>query len=173
MMLITYLSLIGRHGNCLPYRPQDRESMCDRFYTPEVDFVYVPHDRNGDFYLLLRSLNQAFDLIQSNLEDCNGLLLVEVLCHFLFPPCGNVSVLEPPTSVCEEVCLYAVGLCSEQIQPVLELLEQNSIILGVAGLTSINCSNTGEYLEPLPHCCSYFGAEIRKSVLTLSVIRSL
>ena len=134
--------------------------------------MYVPHDRKGNFYLLLRSLNRALDLTQHTLVDCNG-PFIEVLCHFLFPPCGNVSVLEPPTSVCEEVCRYAVGLCSEQIQLLLELLEQNGVILEGAGLTSINCSNTGEFLEPLPHCCSYVGAEIRKSVLTLSVIDAL
>ena len=169
--LYNFFNSIGRHGNCVPYRPQERESLCDRFYTPGVDFVYVPYDRIGDFYLILDSLIESMVLTQSIFEDCNGPIM-EVFCHFLFPPCGNVSVFEPPTSVCEDVCHYMDGVCSEQLQQLLETLEQmRGVIIGntivppeEAGLTPINCSNTGEYLEPLPHCCSNAGVEIRKSV---------
>ena len=164
-------SSIGRHGNCVPYRQQDLPSICDRFYTSGVDFVYDPYERDGDIYTLLRSLNRILLLIQSTLEDCNG-PIVEVLCHFWFPPCGNTSVVKSPTSVCEEACRYVFGLCSEQWQEILDMVEENGFITGDSGLSSINCSNTGEYLEPLPHCCSYVGVEIRMSVPYLSYISS-
>ena len=114
-------------------------------------------------FFLLKSLNLILYLIQSTLEDCNG-PIVEVLCHFLFPPCGNVSVVKSPTSVCEEVCRYVFELCSEQWEEILETLKDASFVFEASILSSINCSNTGEYLEPLPHCCSYVGVEIRMSV---------
>ena len=138
----------------MPYRQQDIPSVCDRFYTSGVDFVYDPYDRDEDFFFVLRSLNRVLLLIESTLEDCNG-PIVEVLCHFLFPPCGNVSVIKSPTSVCEEVCRYVFGLCSEQWKEILETLEDKGFVFETSILSSINCSNTGEYLEPLPHCCSY------------------
>ena len=153
----------------MPYRPQQIKNVCDKFYMPGVDFVYVPYDRlDGNLYNLVNSLNQVLIVIQDIVEDCGPAL--EIICHFLFPPCGNVSILEPPTSVCEEVCHYMVGLCPEKWQRAMELFEVSRSITNATGLSLINCSNTGEYLEPLPHCCSYTGVEIRMSLPYLYII---
>ena len=84
-----------------------------------------------------------------------------ILCHFALPPCGNVTVFEPPTSVCEDVCNYLRSLCPEEFLQVSEYFRIRTD-LARYGLTMINCSNTGEYLEPLEHCCSDLTIKIRE-----------
>ena len=77
-----------------------------------------------------------------------------VFCHFLLPPCGNSTVFELPTSVCMETCKNVQELCSLEWEEILTYFEENYNFLRPRGLTFINCNNTGEYLNPLPHCCS-------------------
>ena len=86
----------------------------------------------------------------------------EVLCHYYLPPCGNATVFELPTSVCEDVCEHLENLCPEVVREIDIFFETNKEILAPYGLTMINCSNTGDYLPPIQHCCSSLGIDIRK-----------
>ena len=85
-----------------------------------------------------------------------------ILCHYFLPPCGNETVFEPPSSVCEETCDYLRYLCPEEFEALMEYFRSREHILGRLGVTMINCSNTGEYIAPLDHCCSDLNIEIRK-----------
>ena len=165
-MFVNFMPLlfVGMETVFLIIHAQETKNVCDKFYTPGVDFVYVPSDRlNGNIHNLLDSLNRVTLLIENAIEGCIPAL--QVFCHVSLPPCGDLSIFEPPTSVCEEVCRYIVRLCPEQWQEMMDLIEVSRRTGSGTGLSLINCSNTGEHLEPLPHCCSYAGVEIRMSVL--------
>ena len=86
----------------------------------------------------------------------------EVLCHYYLRPCGNATVFELPTSVCEDVCKHLENLCPEVVREIDIFFETNKEILAPYGLTMINCSNTGDYLPPIHHCCTSLGIDIRK-----------
>ena len=77
-----------------------------------------------------------------------------------FPPCGNLSVVSPPTVICEDVCRYMMGLCGAQWEAAVQLVKIGTSVLTNLGLTFINCSHTAEYVEPLSHCCSDSGIEL-------------
>ena len=161
MKMCTIFS-VYRFGNCVPFKIRQRGTPCDALYTPGVDHVYISNRRRGG----------NFDQYLSYVED-SGLVLnvipercidpaLRVLCHFFLPPCGNSTFFEPPTSVCMEACNYLAEICPFEWEQVVAYFEVNDYWLRPNGLTFINCSNTGEYLDPLPHCCSDVGVNIRK-----------
>ena len=86
----------------------------------------------------------------------------KVLCHYYLPTCGNSTVFEPPTSVCEDVCEHLRNLCPDQFQQLSLHFLLNADVLAPAGLTMINCMNTGDYISPLQHCCSDLDIKIRE-----------
>ena len=93
-------------------------------------------------------------------DNCRDPAL-QVLCHYYFPPCGNSTIFEPPTSVCMEACNYLQDICPNEWREVVAYFDENDSIVRSYGATFINCSNTGEYLDPLPYCCSDVGIDIR------------
>ena len=118
-----------RHGNCVPYRPQEEVHVCDQFYTAGVDFVYVPYNTtSGDFFMLYEAIADVSSVILNTVEGCDGRAL-EIVCRYLFPPCGNISALSPPAVICEEVCHYMMGLCREQYEEAFQLAELGRNIL--------------------------------------------
>ena len=86
----------------------------------------------------------------------------KILCHYYLPTCGNETVFEPPTSVCEETCEYLRYLCPMEFEGLAEYFRIRDADLRPLGVTMINCSNTGDYLDPLDHCCSTLDIEPRK-----------
>ena len=136
---------------------------CDDLFQQGVDYVYIPNTRTGgdlrSYLRFFRDTDLAFQLAPDKCKREAQL----VLCHHFLPPCGNSTVFEPPTSVCKDVCNYLRSLCLVEYEFVLDYFQQRPGLL-LAGLTLINCSNTGEYIEPLPHCCSDVGIDIRKSL---------
>lgn len=143
-----------RFGKCVPYKTREKGNQCDFLYTPDVDNVYVSFQRE----------NETFDDYIDFVESAGLLPIVlprkcidpfmRVFCHFLLPPCGNSTVLELPTSVCMESCKYVQEICPLEWEKLLAHFEPNEPFLRRNGVTLFNCSNTGEYLNPLPHCCS-------------------
>lgn len=130
-------------------------------YTQEVTYVYVPFTRVGylEGYLsFFQDTQLTFDLVP---EECVDEARV-ILCHYFLPPCGNITVFEPPTSVCEDVCEYLRSLCPTEFELVEAYFEQRADLLTQYGLTMINCSDTGEYLNELDHCCSDLSIDICK-----------
>ena len=151
-----------RFGNCVPFKIRQRGTPCDDLYTPGVDHVYISNQRsdgNFDQYLyFVEESRIVFDVIPERCIDPAQ----RVLCHFFLPPCGNSTFFEPPTSVCMEACNYLAEICPFQWEQVVAYFEENDYRLRPDGLTFINCSNTGEFLDPLPYCCSDVGVEIRR-----------
>ena len=151
-----------RLGNCVPYKVHEQSIPCDAFYTPGVDHVYVSHQRLGgdlDRYITVTEQNAGL-LLAIFQNECRD-PAIRVLCHFFLPPCGNSTVFEPPTSVCKEACNYLRDICPSEWEQVVAYFEESDDRLRPDGLTLINCNNTGEYLNPLPHCCSDVGVDIR------------
>ena len=145
----------------MPYKIRERGNPCDLLYTAKVDHVYIPNRRTGgdiDSYLDL--VEDAGLIINVVPDKCHDPALL-VLCHFYFPPCGNATFFEPPTSVCIDACKFLQELCPFEYEQVLGYFGENDLWLRPKGLTFINCSNTGEYLDPLSYCCSDVGVEIR------------
>ena len=92
-------------------------------------------------------------------DECQDLAL-RILCHYFLPPCGNSTTFKPPTSVCMETCNYMQETCPNEWNLVLAYFEEVDISARNHGATFINCSDTGQYLNPLPHCCSNLGIAI-------------
>ena len=162
--------LTHSYGNCVPFDTSTLPSRtpCDDLFQQGVDYVYIPYTRTGgDLRSYLRFLVDIDIAFQLAPDRCKREAQL-ILCHYFLPPCGNSTVFEPPTSVCKDVCNYLRNLCPVEYEFMLEYFQQQPS-LSQAGLTFINCSNTGEYIEPLPHCCSDVGIDIRKS-LKLSLL---
>ena len=157
-------SCLHSYGNCVPYDTNTIPSgtPCNDLFQQRVDYVYIPYTRTGgdlrSYLGFLRDVNFVFQLAPQCKREAQL-----ILCHYFLPPCGNSTVLKPPTSVCKDVCNYLRSLCPVEYEFVLDYFQQRPGLL-LAGLTLINCSNTGEYIEPLPHCCSDVGIDIRKSL---------
>ena len=89
------------------------------------------------------------------------------ICYYYFPPCGNTTHFQPPNAVCSETCYYFTeGLCQEAWERALSLIQEvdrinNTIFM--YNLQPPNCSQPGEILDSLPHCCSDAGIVVRKS----------
>ena len=151
-----------RFGNCVPYEVHEQTIPCDAFYTPGVDHIYVSYQRlGGDFDRYINVIEQSASLFLAVFQDECRDPAIQVLCHFFLPPCGNSTVFEPPTSVCKEACNYLREICPSEWEQVVAHFEANDDWLAPNGLHFINCSNTGEYLDPLPYCCSDVGVDIR------------
>ena len=159
-----------RFGNCLPYKIRERGNPCDLVYTEGIDYIYLPDRRTGgdiDRYL---NLVEDASLILSLVPDKCLDPALRVLCHFYFPPCGNSTHFQSPTSVCIEFCNYLQELCPFEWGQAIAFFEENDSRLRPQGLTFINCSNTGEYLDPLSYCCSDVGLQIRMFIVIIGVI---
>ena len=84
-------------------------------------------------------------------------MVKEVECHYRFPPCGNSSVFQLLTSVCENVCEYFRSLCFDVYNDLDVYYTSNAAIYEQRGMKAINCSNTGDSLDQLEHCCTDLG----------------
>jgi len=139
-----------RSGRCKPFQIEDHGTLCAALYTPGVDYVYTKHGR--------AAINLIdIDILYTNTPVCGITTwciesITKVWCHIILPSCGNSSMFEPPTSVCEDTCNYVKEKCHYMWELYIKATRSS--------LTPINCSNTGEYLDPLPHCCSDVGVDI-------------
>ena len=156
-----------RFGNCVPYIDSESVNPCDHIYRPGVDLVYISLAwRGGDLSRYIKDIDRtqnAFDLIPESSAACRDMAIL-ALCHHFLPPCGNITHFEPPTAVCEVVCRYISQICPEQWELFSSIVENADNL--PSGFTFINCSNTGEYLQPLPYCCVDAGIQIRKYILS-------
>ena len=141
-IFISFCFWISFGGICQPYR--GGSTLCDGEFDETIN---VHTSRNVQSQEVLTStLNNvisfsSFDTVSSHCQN----LIRSVLCLHYYTPCGLDAAL---VSICPEECFYVQNSCS-QIWNDLERL------LKVSGtdLRFINCSNPGEILDPLPHCC--------------------
>ena len=147
------------YGNCVPFDSSSLDSgtFCDDLLQQGVDYVYIPYtEEGGDLRSYLNTfanLNLVFKIIPDRCKREATL----ILCHSFLPPCGNSTVYEPPTSICEDDCNYVRDLCPVEYLGAAEYFRQQRNY-------SFTCSNTGEFLDTLPHCCSDVGVDVRKSL---------
>ena len=155
---------IYRYGNCVPYDTSIlvKGTPCDDLVIQNVDYVFIPHNRAfGNLQYFLRILGDVELIFSFVPEICRDEAKL-VFCHYFFPTCGNSTVFEPPTSICEDTCNQLRSLCPVEWELARDYFETRPN-LGTLGFTMINCSNTGEYLPP-SHCCEDLGIEIRKCI---------
>ena len=116
--------------------------------------MYLSSQRaRGDFETYLDYFGDTqlfFNLIPDECID----VARKVLCHYFLPTCGNSTVFEPPASVCQDVCEHLRNLCPVLFEQLRLHFLRNAPLLAPNGLTMINCSNTGDFIEPLNHCCT-------------------
>ena len=158
-------------GSCVPYKIREEGGTpCDVVYTAGVDYFYLSNRRtDGDIDRYLDLVEDSELITNVVPEKCFDPAL-RILCHFYFPPCGNSTIFQSPTSVCIEFCNYLQETCPFEWEIVIGYFEENDFWLRPIGLTFINCSNTGEYLDPLPYCCSDVGLQIRMFSFIIGVI---
>ena len=162
------------YGNCVPYDLSSASlgTPCDELFQQGVDYVYMPYTRVGGqlspYLSFFEDTHIAFQLAPDRCKRQTQL----AMCHYFLPPCGNSTVFKPPTSVCDDICNHLFDLCPAEFEFALQYFEQRPGLVQ-AGLSFINCSNTGEYLEPLPYCCSDVGVSIRKLLMSYSLIPRL
>jgi len=82
-------------------------------------------------------------------------LIQSVLCLYYYSPCGFNGTLTSPVSICPEECFYVQNECTGTWNQLAGLLG-----ISGSGLGFINCSNPGQILDPLPHCCVDAGVTI-------------
>ena len=160
---VNWVLFICRYGNCVPYNAREMPTPCDDFYESGVDYVYIPYERiGGSFSMFMRNIVRFGPQLLASLESCYETAR-RVICHFYLPPCGNSTHFQPPTSVCGNTCHQLRDLCPTEWDRVVETFEQNRIILEVDGFLFIDCEDTGQYLSPLPYCCSKAGVNACES----------
>ena len=125
--------------------------------------MFIPYNRaGGDLEYFLSFVGDTELALSFVPEICRDETKL-VLCHYFLPPCGNSTVFEPPTSVCEDTCNYLRSLCPNEWILAREYFEARPPLVR-NGFTMINCSNTGEYLPP-SHCCEDLGIKICKCIV--------
>ena len=146
----------------MPYAQGERETPCDPLLRPGIDYVYVPFGRTFGNLQVLNNFVADATLITDLLPDHCREVARNIICAYYYPTCGNNTTFEPPKAVCQEECMYLRDiLCPEEWQLALDHLNSQDFI-ETYGLELINCSTPGEFISPLPHCCTDAGVNICK-----------
>ena len=141
----------------VPFYPITSPTPCDDLYEPDVDYIYVPLSRSRGIYSkIMKDIAMFGHFLLGELVECSELAR-RVICHFYFPPSGNITHFQPPVTVCPEQCRLIEQLCPEAWASVVKKFEDNSAIISSSGLQFIECDFPGRHLSPLPHCCSDLG----------------
>jgi len=130
-------------------------TLCDGELAESVD-VYFTNARSVNTQAQLTSqLNAIFSSVFTIVSTRCWELIQSVLCLYYYTPCGFNGTLTSPVSICPEECFYVQNECTNAWNLLESLLGSSA-----AGLGFINCSNPGDILEPLPHCCVDAGITI-------------
>ena len=109
------------------------------------DRIYI---FNGNISTNVNSkIKMSHQLFATQDKDCMDLVF-RVMCHYYFPPCGNISRSLPPSSICQEECAHVQSQCQKTWQKVEALLRP---------FPFIKCDDTSQLLFPLQHCCTGAG----------------
>ena len=150
-----------RHGICLPFQARsDEPTPCDPLYESGVDYVYVPWKRS-DYRLLMKALFRARSTFHNIFDECTEPAL-HLLCQFYLPTCGNSTHFEPPAAVCPSACRIPSLVCPDEWDRAITVYDASAEFIESYNLNLINCSDTGEYLHPVPHCCHNAGINTSK-----------
>ncbi len=145
----------------MPYvRPSDG-GPCDSLFEEGVDYVFVPTQRaSGSLEMIndrLEEFTIALDLLQ---EPCLTPAL-DAICNYYYPPCGTSAQFSPPPAMCTDDCLTVTeDICRNEFDAFVKLVEAVPADADALGLNAINCSNPGQFINPLPHCCYGAGKSV-------------
>ena len=119
-------------GSCIPY--SDESNFCDTYINSSSSYVFRATAPNTD----LTALQNVVDLEQDlNCQD----MVSEMVCNYVFPPCGSTDGVHLPLSICEDACNFVAQTCPKLWQAVLRTVP-------------IACNNTATRLMGLSPCCS-------------------
>ena len=145
---------LKRYGTRVPFYPIISPTPCDDLYEAGVDYVFVPSNRSrGRYSRLIQGMADYGPFLLQGLNECYDPVR-RILCHYYFPPSGNITHYQPPVTVCPDQCKLISQLCSEQWAAVVRKFKENNIVISSEGLELIECDDPGKHLSPLPHCCS-------------------
>ena len=162
---MNYIPFTSRHGKCIPFNSSStpQGTPCDVLYEQGVTYVYLSNRRaNGDLRKYIDIFDETQLFFNTSVPPQCLTEARKILCHYFLPTCGNSTVFQPPTSVCKEMCWHLQNLCPIAFDQLATYFRGNSAMLAPLGVTMINCSNTGEYVDPLEHCCSDLDITIRE-----------
>ncbi len=148
-LLFTFA--ICRYGNCVPYKEATLVGVCDEFFQIGIDYVYVPNKRtNGSLETLNHFIEQVANIKGLLTEPCKTPGLESICLHY-YPHCGNMTHFVPPVSICGDTCSTVIaGICKTEFKLINSYIGDEEVQLGLA---LPNCTNPGEFIDPLPHCC--------------------
>ena len=151
------------NGRCEPYQGPANQSntiTCDMMFTPDVDYVYIPNNREqGNQTRLREFLGTMLASIQMSSPDCFN-ALSRALCVHYYLPCGSNGTIHVPQFLCPEVCDYMVNdVCRELWDSLLEFEREMTEISrsSARGLDLPVCDDTSQiidYLDLSIDCCS-------------------
>ena len=126
-----------------------------------MDYVYIPwRSIEGDYREIIYTL---YPNIESTFRECTEFeLVLHLFCQFYLPPCGNSTHFEPPATVCPSACRVPSLVCPDEWDKIVNLYEVNAAFIDTENFYFINCSDTGQHLRPVPHCCHNAGINTSK-----------
>ena len=108
-----------------------------------IDYVYISKGKDPDFYVrLFMRISEVQDQEVNFKDDECANTTMRMLCHYYFPPCGNSTHYEQPTSVCPAACEALKKKCNIIFDFFQSKLMEDQI----------QCSKS--IIDPLPHLCS-------------------
>ena len=149
--MFFHFHIIIRYGSCVPFSPYllGNGIPCDSVYESGTDYVYIKY--SSESLQPLNVIGGVEDVLQkeSSSDDfyCMN-SIIQMICHYYLPPCGNSTHFEPPTFVCSDVCHLLSQMCPTQWGAFESKLRKES--------NSLNCSYM-ENLHSLDHSCLDLG----------------
>ena len=152
------------NGKCVPYYKRDSVvAICDDFFKPDIDYVYIPKRRfHGSQYLLRQFTEKAVRFLATIPEYCKD-MIIGVMCTHYYLSCGSNGTLHVPLPICPDACLYV----SETECPNVWRIIVNFVVteFGPAysndeGVKLPSCNETDyliNYLNLTKDCCSNGG----------------
>ena len=159
-MTLSFILFIhcSSNGSCEPYyKHRSVASICDTFYNPDIDYIYIPKQRLRGSKYLLRQFMEGVNFLP---DECRE-IAVRIMCVHYYLPCGANGTLHIPLPICPEVCRYmSETLCPNTWQFSIGFLASNQVALEYrydVGILLPPCNDTGkliDYLNLTSDCCS-------------------
>uniref|UniRef100_A0A1X7SSS3 FZ domain-containing protein n=1 Tax=Amphimedon queenslandica TaxID=400682 RepID=A0A1X7SSS3_AMPQE len=138
-----------------------KAGICDDFYIPGTDYVYIPNRRLGGSQNLLRQFSEElYEYIPSIPVRCRD-IAIRVLCTHYYLPCGFNGTLHVPLPLCPDVCRYmSETLCPDIWSFFVSFLTSDQIdpeFRNDEGIELPSCNNTNkliDFFNLTSDCCS-------------------
>ena len=147
---------MASYGTCVPFYSTE-PTICDEYYKPGIDYVYVPiNRRDGQYSKLIKDVIEYGDTILQYFKVCSEEAR-KILCYHYLPPCGNSTLFQPPAAVCSKYCKQFTEKCDKEWSDIIESIGPLNLVLASEGLEIFDCDSPGNHLDTLPYCCTDAG----------------